>query len=397
MQVELFEHERLARSAAEDANRAKDEFLAMVSHELRNPLSSILGWESVLRAGQIPLERAGHALEVIERNARLEAELVESLLDLSRIAAGKLRLDFERVDLVPVLQAAADSVRPAADAKTINLLISAPPEVVLLGDSGRLQQVFSNLLVNAVKFTPHGGHIQVRLTRAGAHAQIRIIDDGEGIEADFLPHIFDRFRQAERTKDRSHGGLGLGLAIVRELVNGHGGTVTADSPGKRRGSTFTVMLPISAVIPEHVQPTSPRLAQSGEPSISGLQILVVDDDADARELIGLTLQRRGAVVRLASSAADALRFVSEGKYDVMVADIGMPQADGYVLIQTLRALERDSSHMRLPAIALTAYTSVADRDQALAAGYDLHLAKPVGPADLMHALSEFRKTRAGEA
>jgi PAS domain S-box-containing protein len=393
MQGELFERERLARNAAEGANRAKDEFLAVASHELRNPLNSVLGWVSVLRAGQMPLDRAGHALEVIERNTRLEAQLVESLLDVSRIAAGKLTLDSERVDLVSVLHNAVDSVRPAADAKGINLEISAPSELVLVGDSGRLQQVFSNILVNAVKFTARGGHIQVRLTRAGSHAQIRIIDDGEGIEADFLPHIFERFRQAESAKDRTHGGLGLGLAIVRELVNGHGGTVTADSPGKGRGSTFTITLPIPAVIPAHIKPASPRLPQGEEPSISGLRILVVDDDADARELIGLTLQRRGAVVRLVSSAGEALQWVSEGKFDVMVADIGMPHADGYVLIQTIRALERDSSRTRLPAIALTAYTSVGDRDQALAAGYDLHLAKPVGPEDLMHGVAKFRKAR----
>jgi CheY-like chemotaxis protein len=248
-------------------------------------------------------------------------------------------------------------------------------------------------LGNAVKFTPPGGHIQVRLTRDGGNARIRIIDNGEGIETDFLPHIFDRFRQAESAKDRSHGGLGLGLAIVRELVRGHGGTVTADSAGKGHGSTFTVTLPIPAVIPAHIESATPRLAQSEEElSISGLRILVVDDAADARELIGLTLEGRGAIVRLASSAAEALRCVTEGKYDVVVADIGMPQADGYVLIQTLRALERDSSHTRLPAIALTAYATVADRDEALAAGYDLHLAKPVGPGDLTHALSKYRKT-----
>jgi PAS domain S-box-containing protein len=418
LQAELFERERLARQsaqaareaaeeaeqreqllrkAAENANRAKDEFLAMVSHELRNPLNAILGWAHILRTGQMPLASGGHAIEVIERNARAEAQLVESLLDLSRIVAGKLHLDSERVDLAAVLQTVVDSLRPSADAKGVSMEIATTDTVVVVGDSGRLQQVFSNLVTNAIKFTPRGGHIHVRLSRVASNARIQVIDDGEGINANLLPHIFDRFRQGESTKARSHGGLGLGLAIVRELVNAHAGTVVAESPGKGRGSSFTVTIPIPALIPAHFETANPRLVHAEEASISGLRILVVDDDGDARELVGLTLQSHGALVKMASSSREALRLISREKPDVMVADIGMPQEDGYVLIQALRALEREHSDTRLPVIALTAYASEADRDQALAAGYDLHLAKPVSPADLTQALSKFRRTKGSQA
>jgi PAS domain S-box-containing protein len=388
------EAERQARRHAEEASRAKDEFLAMLSHELRTPLSAILGWAVILRRGQMPLERASHALEVIERNARAEAQLVESLLDLSRIAAGKLRLDTERVDLSSLVQAVVDSLRPSANAKGVALEMAARPgPMIVVGDSGRLQQIFSNLLTNAVKFTAQDGHIQVRLTRIGSQAQIQVIDDGEGIDPDFLPHIFDRFRQADGAKSRAHGGLGLGLAIVRELVQAHGGTAVAESQGKGRGSTFTVTLPIPAVIPSHIEAAHLQPGRAEEPSVSGLRVLVVDDDADARELVAMTLQSRGAVIEFASSAAEALDSVSRQRPDVMIADIGMPQEDGYELIRKLRAVEGEQSGKRLSAIALTAYASAADRDQALAAGYDVHLAKPVGPGDLTHAVANFRKAR----
>jgi PAS domain S-box-containing protein len=392
------EAESRARRAAEEANRAKDEFLAMLSHELRNPLNSILNWAVILRTGQMPLERVSHALEVIERNARVEAQLVESLLDLSRIAAGKLKLDTEQVDLSSVVQTVVDSLRPAADHKAITLEVTMPPApLVVIGDSGRLQQIFSNLLTNAVKFTSRGGQIRVRVSRIGSRAQIQVIDNGEGMHADFLPHVFDRFRQAEGAKGRAHGGLGLGLAIVRELVHAHDGSVVADSPGKGKGSTFTVTLPIPAVIPTHIEAAGLLRARADEPSISGLRVLVVDDNADARELIALTLESRGAVIRLASSGAEALDFVSREKPDLMIADIGMPQVDGYALIHELRAREREQSQERLSAIALTAYATTTDRDQALAAGYDLHLTKPVGLSDLTRAVAKFRKTKEQEA
>jgi PAS domain S-box-containing protein len=391
------QREQVLRQTAEQANRAKDEFLAMVSHELRNPLSAILGWAAILKQGDTPAERVEQAYEVIERNARAEARLVESLLELSRIAAGQLKLDSERVDLPVLLETIIDSVRPAADTKSIKLEMTSPQAIVLIGDAGRLQQVFSNLLTNAVKFTPPGGHIRISVRRSGSHAQIQVVDNGDGISPDFLPHIFDRFRQAESTTSRKHGGLGLGLAIVHELVQAHGGTVTAESPGRGRGCTFTVILPIPAIIPADIEPASPPLVHKTVFSLSGFRILVVDDDPDARELVGITLESSRAVVQLASSASEALLIISRDRPDVMIADIGMPHEDGYVLIQTLRALERGHSHPRLPAIALTAYASVEDREKLLAAGYDIHLAKPVGPGDLVSAVSRFPKARDYEA
>jgi PAS domain S-box-containing protein len=382
------EAEHHARQAAEEANRAKDEFLAILSHELRNPLSSILGWAAILKNGQMPWERASHGLEVIERNARLEAQLVESLLDLSRIAAGKLQLDRKALDLVSMLRTVVDSVRPAADEKRLKLgLVVSPTEIVIIGDSHRLQQTFTNLLTNAIKFTPREGTVDVRLNRIGSQVEIQVIDSGEGIHPDFLPHVFDRFRQADSGRARTHPGLGLGLAIVRELVQAHGGNVVAESEGKGKGSAFTVTLPISAVVPS--PDVLNALSRTEQASISGLRVLVVDDDADARELVAVTLESYGAVIQTACSSAAALDCIMRNKPDVMIADIGMPKEDGYVLIQKLRVLEAERSQVRLPAIALTAFASVADRDQALALGYDLHLTKPVAPTDLTYALSKY--------
>jgi signal transduction histidine kinase/ActR/RegA family two-component response regulator len=386
------EAESQARRAAEEANRTKDEFLAVLSHELRNPLSSIIGWAAILRKGQMPLERMSHAIEVIERNAQTEAQLVESLLDLSRIAAGKMKLDQERIDMSAVMQTVVDSMQPAANAKALTLeAVAEPGPLIVIGDSGRLQQILSNLLTNAVKFTSSGGHVQVRLARIGSKAQIQVTDDGEGINSDFLPYIFDRFRQADGAKGRAHGGLGLGLAIVRELVHAHGGTITAESEGKGHGSRFTVTLPVPAVIPAHIEAATLPARHAEAPSISGLRVLVVDDDADARELLGLALDSRGAVVRAASSAAEALECVQREKPEILIADIGMPDEDGYLLIRKLRTLEQQHSDRRLPAIALTAYASAADRTQALSAGYDLHLPKPVGATDLAHAVAKVVK------
>jgi signal transduction histidine kinase/CheY-like chemotaxis protein len=386
LQVEAWE-------AAEEASRAKENFLAVVSHELRNPLGAILGWTTILKSGDPSAELVAQAHAVIERNALAEMRLVESLLDFSRMSAGQLKLDSERVNLNLLLRGVIESVRPTADAKRIKMEIATLQEVVLIGDSGRLEQIFSNLLTNAIKFTGNAGHIQVRVARAGPHAQVQVIDNGEGISAEFVPYVFDRFRQAEEMRSRSQGGLGLGLAIVRELVNAHGGWVVAESPGKGRGSTFTVTLPIPAVIPAHIEAASPRATGVEEHSISGVRILVVDDDPDARELIRLTLEARGAVLQLASSSEQALRLISRDPPDILIADIGMPHEDGYVLIQTLRALERDHSHGRLPAIALTAYGSGADREQALSAGYNCHLIKPVGIADLTYAIAKFHRGR----
>jgi CheY-like chemotaxis protein len=262
--------------------------------------------------------------------------------------------------------------------------------VAIVGDPARLQQIVSNLVTNAVKFTPKDGHVRVRLTRDGSQAQIQVIDDGEGIAPEVLPHIFDRFRQAESGMARAHGGLGLGLAIVRELVQAHGGTAIAESQGKGHGSTFTVTLPIPAVMPSSHVESADNQSQD-EPSISGLRVLVVDDDADTRELVAATLESRGVVTALAPSTAEALDSVSREKPDVMIADIGMPHEDGYVLIQKLRSFEREHSGKHLPAIALTAFASDTDRDQALAAGYDLHLTKPVAPSELTQALARFQR------
>jgi PAS domain S-box-containing protein len=384
----LNERERLARHQAEEANRAKDEFLAMLSHELRTPLSSILGWSTILKSKDLPLERASHALEVIERNARVEAQLVESLLDLSRISAGKLKLAMEPVDLSSVVMTAVDSLRPTADAKGVTLDAKPFGEPIWInGDSGRLQQVFSNLLSNAIKFTPREGHVQVQSTRRDSEVQIKIVDDGEGISSEFLPHVFGRFRQADSATGRAHGGLGLGLAIVRELVHAHDGTIVANSLGTGRGSTFTVTLPVPAVVQPNIEmPTGQTNAE--EPSILKLRVLVVDDDNDARELIGLTLESRGAVVFQASSAREAVEFIRRDRPDVLVADIAMPQEDGYALIRKLRAAEREEQQKHLPAIALTAYASPSDREQALIAGYDQHLAKPVHQRELARAVAK---------
>jgi PAS domain S-box-containing protein len=382
------EKEREARLAAEEANRTKDEFLAVLSHELRNPLSAIIGWMAVLKQGQVPAERVPHVFNVIDRNARAESQLVESLLDFSRIAARKLDLHMEGVYLSSLVEIVVESMRPAADAKGISLTLTpAQKPLIVVGDSDRLQQVFSNLLTNAIKFTPRDGHVQVRLVQVESQAQVQFIDDGEGIHPDFLPCIFERFRQADSAKGRAHGGLGLGLAIVRELADAHGGTVTAESPGKGLGSTFTVTIPIPAVLPENIKMATVHDGNE-EPVISGLRILVVDDEADARELVTLTLQSRGAVIQQASSAGEALATLGGEKPDLVISDIGMPHEDGYVLIQKLRAAERERGQPRLPAIALTTYSSPSDRDQALAWGYDLHLAKPVSQTELVRAVAD---------
>jgi len=384
----LHAKERRARHEAEEANRAKDEFLAMLSHELRTPLSSILGWATILKSGDLPLDKASHALEVIERNARMEAQLVESLLDLSRISAGKLKLAMEPLDLSAVVMAAVDSLRPTADAKGV--ILDARPfgePIGINGESARLQQVFSNLLSNAIKFTPREGRVQVQSTRLGSQVQIQIVDDGEGISPEFLPHVFDRFRQADSAAGRARGGLGLGLAIVRELVHAHGGTVVASSPGTDQGSTFTVTLPAPAVVQPNKE-TATGGTDAEEPSISKLRVLVVDDDNDARELIGLTLESRGAVVLQASSAREAIEFIRRDAPDVLVSDIAMPQEDGYAMIRKLRAAEREQQRKHLPAIALTAYASASDREQAFVAGYDQHLAKPVHQRELTRAIAK---------
>jgi PAS domain S-box-containing protein len=384
----LTERERKARQEAEDANRGRDEFLAMLSHELRTPLSSILGWTTILKSKDLPEQKASHALEVIERNARMEAALVETLLDLSRISAGKLKLTMEPLEIASVVMATLDSLRPTADAKGVRLEVQLlPVSIRISGDSARLQQIFSNLLSNAIKFTARDGHVRVQMTRHESKVDIQIIDDGEGITPEFLPHIFDRFRQADSATGRAYGGLGLGLAIVRELVNAHGGTIVANSAGRGQGSTFCVTLPTIAIAERELDAVAAPSRGTEELSIARLRILIVDDDMDARELIRLTLESRGARVTQASSARDALEAIYREEPEVLLADIGMPQEDGYSLVAKLRSLEQEQNRSRLPAIALTAYASEADREHALSAGFDLHLTKPVQPRELIRAIA----------
>ncbi len=375
----LFAREQAARAEAETANRAKDEFLATLSHELRTPLNAILGWAQLLRAHRDPatVERA---LETIERNAKLQAQLVEDLLDLSRIVAGKVRLDTRPVNVPAVVEAAVDSVRPAAAAKGIELAVGLDPTATpVLGDPDRLQQVLWNLLSNAVKFTPRGGQVQVRLDRTDSQVRIRVTDSGQGIRPEVLPFVFDRFRQGDSTTTRAHGGLGLGLAIVRHLVELHGGLVSAESAGEGHGATFTVRLPLMPIrLPEG---EATPLARLEGPRCDGLRVLVVDDEPDSRELVAAFLGACGADVETVGSAAAALAAVKARRPDVLVSDLAMPAADGFELIRAVRALPPERGG-RVPAVALTALAGAETRVRALVEGFDGYVAKPVEPLEL---------------
>jgi len=375
------------------ANELKDEFLATISHELRTPLTSMLIWAGTLRRGTLDAAARARGIEVIERNVKVQARLIDDLLDMSRIVTGKVRLDVRPVELRDVIEAALDSVRPAAEAKSIALgSTCGSTPVPVRGDPDRLQQIVWNLLTNAIKFTPREGRIEVRLERADGDAEITIEDTGVGISPGFLPHIFDRFRQAESGSTRSHGGLGLGLAIVRNLVDLHGGGVRAASPGPGRGATFTVTLPLAGPrkdppAPQPAaspQPTPPRACEGGDgmPDLEGLRILVVDDEVDACEAIAVALGLAGANARTAGSARDALGLIEAWAPDVLVSDIGLPQDDGYALIRTVRARHAGPGG-RIPALALTAYARAEDRARALTAGYQAHLAKPVDLRELV--------------
>jgi len=372
-----------------EANRIKDEFLATVSHELRTPLNSILGWAQLMRTGTLDDNVSGRALQTIERNTRMLAQIIDDLLDVSRIISGKLRLDVKPIDLGPVVEAALEAVRPAAAAKHINLDLSLDSTVgAVSGDPGRLQQVVWNLLSNAMKFTPDGGTVEVRLEGVGSNACITIQDTGEGIPETFLPFVFDRFRQADSTFTRMHGGLGIGLAIVRHLVEMHGGSVTADSPGKDQGATFTVSLPLlnsrSNRVPRRKETGSLKLQPQHESTeLNGIRVMIVEDERDAREVLVAMLEHRGATVLAASSAAEAvdvLAHATNGSMpDVLVSDLGMPGEDGFALISRIRAMKPEQGG-RIPAIALTAYARAEDRARVLAAGFQRHVAKPVEPS-----------------
>jgi signal transduction histidine kinase/ActR/RegA family two-component response regulator len=387
---QLLRSELAARAEAERVSRVKDEFLATLSHELRTPLNAILGWSQLLRTSehQNDLEEG---LSTIERNARVQTQIIEDLLDMSRIISGRIRLDVQRVELIGVIEAALDTVYPAADAKEIRIEKILDQRIgPISGDPSRLQQVFWNLLSNAIKFTPRGGRVQLVLERVDSHIEISVIDTGEGISADFLPHIFERFRQGDPSTTRRHGGLGLGLAIVKQLVELHGGTIRAKSAGLKQGTTFTVALPLTIVHPEpepvphrrHPKALSPHPALSSpNMTLKGIRVLVVDDEPDARALVKRVLEDCQATVQTASSAAEALEAVRQEPPTVLISDIGMPEEDGYALIRKVRALDKSRGAMT-PALALTAYARTEDRMQAIRNGYQMHIAKPVEPAEL---------------
>ncbi|HVF89261.1 MAG TPA: GAF domain-containing protein [Blastocatellia bacterium] len=391
--AELYEEQILMRAEAERANRTKDEFLATVSHELRTPLNAIMGWSQILRRGKYDEASLRHAVETIERNARAQGQIINDILDVSRIITGKLPLEVRPLELSSVINSAIETVRPAAQAKEIRIeTILDTAAGPVSGDANRLQQVIWNLLSNAVKFSPRGGRVQVRLERINSHIEITVSDTGKGISRDFLPWVFDRFRQADSSASRTHGGLGLGLAIVRHLVELHGGTVHAYSEGEGKGAIFTVTLPLLLGVSRHPQidPEHPAedqiLSLESVPSLHGLRVLVIDDEADARELLKAMLIPCGAEVLTASSAAEAIEGVKEWKPDLIVSDIGMPGEDGYSLIRRVRALESKESG-NIPAIALTAYARSEDRIRVLASGYQLHLPKPVEVQELAMAIA----------
>ena len=387
----LLEAERAARGEVERASRMKDEFLATLSHELRNPLNAILGWAQVLNSGELPAADVAEGIEVIERNARSQAQIIEDLLDMSRIISGKIRLDVQRIDLATVVRNSIETIKPAADAKGIRLRsVLDPFASPVSGDPNRLQQVFWNLLSNAVKFTPRDGVIQILLERVNSHLEVSVIDSGEGIDPEFLPHVFDRFRQADATTTRRHGGLGLGLAIVRQLVELHGGSVRAKSPGPGGGSTFVVALPLTVIHPDpesvvhRRHPTTATVPTSAEAcvEIAGLKVVVVDDEPDARGLLQRLLEDCDAEVVVAATANEAIDLVKRHRPDVLVSDIGMPGEDGYSLIRRLRQLAADEGGAT-PAVALTAYARADDRINVVLAGFQHHLSKPVEPAELI--------------
>jgi signal transduction histidine kinase len=386
----LLELERAARSEAETASRLKDEFLATVSHELRTPLTAVLGWIHILRGGLLDEQSAARALETIERNARSQNQLIEDLLDVSRIITGKLRLDVRPLDPTAIIESAIEAVLPAAEAKDIRVQKVLDNGVSSIsGDPARLQQVVWNLLSNAIKFTPRGGRVHVRLERINSHIEIAVSDTGDGIKKEFLPFVFDRFRQADGTTARRYGGLGLGLAIVRHLVELHGGTVQADSPGEGEGAVFTVKLPLLPIY--HRETNVERVHSTGRDTrpaveypddLAGMEVLVVDDEADTLELIKILLGQCGAQVTTASSSAEALELLKRITPDVIISDIGMPSEDGFEFIRKVRQLPPERGG-KIPAVALTAYARAEDRLRVLRSGYQMHVSKPVELAELV--------------
>jgi PAS domain S-box-containing protein len=390
---ELLRAERAARSEAERLSHVKDEFLATLSHELRTPLNAILGWSTLLRRLDRDSPDYGKGLDTIERNARIQTQIIGDLLDMSRIISGKVQLDVQPVRLNDVISAALDVVRPSVEAKKLRLRVTLDSRGThIRGDPSRLQQIVWNLLTNAVKFTPSGGRIDVVSNRENSHVEISVEDSGAGIKPEFLAFVFDRFRQADSSTTRRHGGLGLGLSIVKHLVELHGGSVRVKSPGEGLGSTFIVALPISVIRTEESslqeRPTFADIALSSVdlPSLSGITALVVDDEADARTLIERLIQESGGRALMASSAEEALRVLAAEPVDILISDIGLPEVDGYQMIQRLRKHE-DKRLRTLTAIALTAYARAEDRQRALLAGYQMHLSKPAEPRELIAAIA----------
>lgn len=390
-----------ARAEADTANSIKDEFLATVSHELRTPLTSILGWSQLLVSGKLDEQESKRALETILRNARAQREIIDDLLDISRIITGKLRLEVHSVEMDRIIEAVVEGVRPAADARKIDLRTAIDQGIGRIsGDPDRLQQIIWNLLSNAIKFTPEGGRVEVRLQRHDSDVEITISDTGQGIDPELLLHVFDRFRQFDSSSRRRHGGLGLGLSIVRQLVELHGGTVTAESPGAGGGTTFKVMLPVKNL--QHALnnfETMPQLIIEGSTSreseavLNGVRVLVVDDERDSRELLTAALMMNGAEVVSLGSAIDALEEMERRPFDVLLSDIGMPEMDGYWLINKVRELPAERGG-DIPAAALTAYARIEDRRRLLLAGYQMHIPKPIEPAELTSIVASLAERNA---
>jgi signal transduction histidine kinase/DNA-binding response OmpR family regulator len=391
--AQLLIREQAARAEAEQANRTKDEFLATLSHELRTPLSAILGWSHLVRSGKLDEPQMSRAFETIERNARSQSQLIDDLLDVSRIITGKLQIEPRPVDLCGVIEAASDAVRPALEAKSIKFeAVMASEDCLVPGDPNRLQQIFWNLFSNAAKFTPEEGQVRVEVKRDDSAIRVSVSDTGVGITPEFLPYIFDRFRQADGSTTRIHGGLGLGLSIVKHLVQLHQGTVVVESPGKNQGSTFTVTLPMAsaASIPAPEMTEETELNGDSLPSglarvLEGLRILVVDDEVDSRDLVSAILTRCGSEVNCCESATDAIKAIQDWKPDLLVSDIGMPNEDGYSLIKKMRKLKSKRAR-QTPAVALTAYVTQEDRERALAAGFQMHVPKPIEPTALIMSI-----------
>lgn len=385
--ADLLERERAARADAEQANRLKDEFLATLSHELRTPLNAVIGWSRMLKSGRLDQESASHALEVVERNALAQKQIIEDILDVSRVITGKLQLKVLPLDLVTVVDGALDAVRPAMEAKDIRIetIIDAGLRMIS-GDSDRLQQVVWNLLSNAAKFTPPGGKVEIRVTQTATHVQIEVSDSGPGIAKPFMPHVFERFRQADGSTTRTHGGLGLGLAIVRHLVELHGGVITAENRHNGVGAIFTVWLPLPTgeLKPEILAQAilSFRDAEVEPAKLDDLRIIVVDDENDSLDLIAMELTQHGAQVKSVNSAKDALAAIEQEHFDLLISDVGMPDMDGYELMRKIRMSE-NGTQKRLPSVALTAYARVQDRMRAILAGFNTHVPKPVEAHELI--------------